>query len=287
MWVQSVSNAYQQTTKFATCRQRVNYNCNQTSPIADFKDLSYFSGFPSRLKSHIFISHDYLSQSKLLLLPRVLAAMCSRSVSKHQKKFCFVSKPNTKWGLVVRGHLAPLYMFIVTSKTNFMFFKQQPVVIYTLTSVLRTSQQWCHWLSWCLCKHFTIWRMNQNLVKTIIGYVALSYQVNLAIEIPNITENYKNSHVFTCRHWYLQCLFKYTSGCWEVYLIGQIFFYLGGLGADRNVSGKLGMKLAISDVISRSNCLTLWWHSWIFFLICRWQILHSFLKNMQNHPMCK
>ena len=33
---------------------------------------------------------------------------------------------HTKWGLVVRGHLEPLCMFIVTSKTNFMFFKQHP-----------------------------------------------------------------------------------------------------------------------------------------------------------------
>ena len=33
---------------------------------------------------------------------------------------------HTKWGLVVRGHLEPLCMFIFTSKTNFMFFKQHP-----------------------------------------------------------------------------------------------------------------------------------------------------------------
>ena len=31
-------------------------------------------------------------------------------------------------------------------------------------------------------------------------------------------------------------------GC---FLIGQIFFYLGGLRANKKVSGKLGMKLAI------------------------------------------
>ena len=43
--------------------------------------------------------------------------------------------------------------------------------------------------------------MTQNIAKNIIGNVASSYQVNLAIEIPNITENYINSHVFTCRHW--------------------------------------------------------------------------------------
>ena len=31
----------------------------------------------------------------------------------------------------------------------------------------------------------------------------------------------------------------------KFFLIGQIFFYLGELGANRNMSGKLGMKLAI------------------------------------------
>ena len=50
---------------------------------------------------------------------------------------------------------------------------------------------------------------------------------------------------------YLQCLFKYASRCWEVFLICQIFFYLGGLGANRNVSGKLSMKLAIIALLSQ------------------------------------
>ena len=35
--------------------------------IADFIGLPYFSGFSSGLKSHVLISHDYLSQSILLL----------------------------------------------------------------------------------------------------------------------------------------------------------------------------------------------------------------------------
>ena len=87
--------------------------------------------------------------------------------------------------------------------------------------------------------------MTQNLPKNIIGSVASIYQANLVIEIPNITENYVYSHLFTCRHWVAACLFKYTSRCWEVFLIGQIFFYSEGLGAKQNASGKLGMKLAI------------------------------------------
>ena len=43
------------------------------------------------------------------------------------------------------------------------------------------------------------------------------------------------------------------SHCWEVVLIGQTFFYSGGLGANRNVSGKLGKKLAIPVVILQNN----------------------------------
>ena len=60
--------------------------------ISDFICLPYFSGFPSGLKSHVLISHDFLSQSKFVPLPRDRAATCSRPASKHQKNFCFVSK---------------------------------------------------------------------------------------------------------------------------------------------------------------------------------------------------
>ena len=106
------------------------------------------------------------------------------------------------------------------------------------------SQHRCHWLSRCLCKHFTIWRMTKNLVKIIIGNVASSYQVNLSTEIPNITENYINSHAFTCHHWVSSMLnIRHDVG---MFLIGQIFFYSGGLGANWNVSRKLGMNLAIA-----------------------------------------
>ena len=87
--------------------------------------------------------------------------------------------------------------------------------------------------------------MTQNLPKNIIGSVASIYQANLVIEIPNITENYVNSHLFTCRHWVAACLFKYTSRCWEVVFDWPDIFYSEGLGAKRNASGKLGMKLAI------------------------------------------
>ena len=45
---------------------------------------------------------------------------------------------------------------------------------------------------------------------------------------------------------YLQCLFIVIT-LLEFFLIGQIYFYSGWLGANRNVSGKLGMKLAITS----------------------------------------
>ena len=59
---------------------------------ADFIGLPYFSRSPSGLKSHVLISHDYLSQSKLVPLPWDRAVICLGPASKYQKKFCFVSK---------------------------------------------------------------------------------------------------------------------------------------------------------------------------------------------------
>ena len=70
--------------------------------------------------------------------------MCSRSVSKHQKNFCLVSKQFVYIAYEVRisfkGPLsAALYVYCYL-ETNFMFFKQQPMVVYILTSVLSMSQ---------------------------------------------------------------------------------------------------------------------------------------------------
>ena len=132
---------------------------------------------------------------------------------------------------------AALYVYCDLENYFFLFFKQHPVIVYILMSVLSTSQHGCHWLSRCLCKHFTIWRRTQNIVKNIIGNVASSYQVNQAIEIPYIAENCINSHVFTCSAMLIRC--------WKVFWLARYFFYSGGLGANRNVSGKLDMKLAI------------------------------------------
>ena len=60
--------------------------------IADFTGLPYFSVFLLGLKSQGLITHDYLSQSTLLPLPRRGVAMCSRPASKYKRKFCFVRK---------------------------------------------------------------------------------------------------------------------------------------------------------------------------------------------------
>ena len=157
-------------------------------------------------------------------LSSFLTLICRNVINYVKDPFCASRLIlHTKWGLVVRGHLEPLCMFIVSSKTKFMFFKQHP---WLFTGWWRQYLV-RHSTGWCLCKHFTFWRMTQNIVKKNIGNVASSYQVNLAIEIPNITENYIKSHVFTCRYWVSAMLIKYTSRCWEVFLNGQIFFLIG------------------------------------------------------------
>ena len=51
---------------------------------------------------------------------------CARGQHQNTKKNSICKQAglyilHTKWGLVVRGHLEPLCIFIVTSKTNFMF----------------------------------------------------------------------------------------------------------------------------------------------------------------------
>ena len=82
--------------------------------------------------------------------------------------------------------------------------------------------------------------MAQNLVKIIIDNVALSFQVNHAIEIPNITGNYINSHFFTCQT-KLGIYYAYLNiGC----VVGMFFdwpdcFYsreMGLIGTCREIS---------------------------------------------------
>ena len=83
--------------------------------------------------------------------------------------------------------------------------------------------------------------------------MALSYQANLVIEIPNINESYINSHIFTCQHWVSTLRIKIQVTLLGCSMIGQIVFNSGGLGANQNVSGKLGMKLAIGHGIDMSQ----------------------------------
>ena len=129
--------------------------------IADFIGLPYFSGFPSGLKSHVLISHDFLSQLKFVPKPRDPAAMCSRPASKQQKKFCFVSKHAVYIAYEVRisckGPLRAALYVDCYLENQFYVFQTAPVVVYRLmTSVFSTSQHWCYCQSRCLCKHFTI-----------------------------------------------------------------------------------------------------------------------------------
>ena len=60
--------------------------------------------------------------------------------------------------------------------------------------------------------------MTQNLIKNIIGNVASSYQVNLAIEIPNITENY---HKFA--HFHLLTLGNCNAYVNIHHIVGKFF----------------------------------------------------------------
>ena len=90
-------------------------------------------------------------------------------------------------------------MFIVTSKTNFYVFQSasRVVVFRLMTPVFCTSQH-------RVGVDVNISPFDECLKissKKIFGNAASSYQVNLVKEILNITENYINSHVITCRQW--------------------------------------------------------------------------------------
>ena len=127
--------------------------------------------------------------------------MCSRPALKNQKKFCFVGTHEVK--ISCRGPLGyTLYVFCYL-ENEYAIFQTALMDVDMLTSILSTLQHQCHWLSQCLCKHLTICRIIQNLGKTSTCNVAASYmyQVYLATEIPDITQNYINSQVFTCRNW--------------------------------------------------------------------------------------
>ena len=65
------------------------------------------------------------------------------------------------------------------------------------------------------------------------------------IESPDITENYINLHTFNCQHWVSSMLNLNICYIVGMFLIGQKLISAGGLGAYRNMSGKLGMQLAI------------------------------------------
>ena len=125
-------------------------------------------------------------------------------------------------------------------------------------------------------KHFTIWRMTQNHVKNIIGNVASSYQVNLAIKIPDINQKL---------HKFAQCHLS-TSGICNAYLnirhmVGK-FFWLA-----RYFSIWEGSKLT---EMCQENLVWNWlfrqslW-ALIFKILYKW-MSKSFINNTLSRLMC-
>ena len=88
-----------------------------------------------------------------------------------------------------KGHLAP-FIFFLPGKPILVNFQTAPFV-YNPRSELTGDSDWFD-------AHVNISLFEEWL--NIIGSVPSSYQANLMREIPNITESYINSHVFTCQH---------------------------------------------------------------------------------------
>ena len=72
---------------------------------------------------------------------------------------------HAKWGLVVRGTLRCFVCFFSYLENQFYDFFKQQLFVYILKSLFRTSPNRCQ----CSCKHFTIWRMTQNITKTSLA----------------------------------------------------------------------------------------------------------------------
>ena len=114
------------TPEFEAIFQNICLNfCMKTT--ADFTGLPYFSKFLSGLKSHGLISHDYLSQSALLPLPRCGEVVLEASI-KIQKEILFCKQTglyilHAKWGIAVRGtYSAVLYDFFLPQKPILLIF---------------------------------------------------------------------------------------------------------------------------------------------------------------------
>ena len=110
-----------------------------------------------------------------------------------------------------KGQLVPFCMFFLTLENQFYELSNSTILVYILRSLLSRSQHWCHWLSWCSLS-----------ISPFVEWLKIS------ISLVNIG--------------YLQCLFKFKA-------VGMFYdwpdcIYWGGLRANRNISEKLGMKLA-------------------------------------------
>ena len=158
-----------------------------------------------------------------------------------------------KWGLVVRIHFVCLLLPrkpILCFSNSTLGCLQADASIEYVTAPVSLTESGFMWT----CHHL---KNSSKSRQNIIGNVALSYQVNLAVENPYIFARLLSSQSSGRKSLYIRTFHLPTLGICNAYLIirhvvgrfffslARFFFYSGWLGANRNVSGILGMKLAI------------------------------------------
>ena len=130
------------TIKLGIHMQIFLYNIRLCQGVADFIGFQYFSRFPTGLKSHVFISHYYLSKSKFDPLPRVLKASI-----KTPKEILFCKQTGLhilrKVRISCKGPLSTALYVYCYIENQFHVFQTAPMFFYILTSLLSTSQHRC------------------------------------------------------------------------------------------------------------------------------------------------
>ena len=209
--------------------------------------------------SHVLISHDFLSQSKFVLLPWDRADMCLRPASKHLQNTSrnSVLQANrleyVAYEVMIscKGPLrATLYVYCYF-ENQFYVFQTAPVVVYRLMkSVFSTSQHRCYWLSPCLCKHFTIWRMTQYIVKTSCGIELWSQFSDRNSKYDRKLHKFARFHLPTLGICNAYLNIRHVDG--NFFLIGQIFSNRESSELIGTCRGKLGKKLAINHFMLKT-----------------------------------
>ena len=92
--------------------------------------------------------------------------------------------------------------------------------------------------------------MAQNLRKNTSCTVQLCYQVNLAVDIPDIIENNKNLHLITYHHGVSEIFILITGMLLVHVLIGQISSIRKVLGTNLNLSENTVLMCSWSSSIS-------------------------------------